>query len=153
MAAKHIQIAEAEGVQAGFDSYMGTPVSKRQDAYQAISKKRTPATQLDAYCKAFGLVNDENGVIQDATATDIQAIVEAAVREAMGMSAPETAPTKAKTTRKKAAKTITATITNDEAWKALGADPAFKSKNRGDEPATNGQLYRLNTAGLLTLTS
>lgn len=44
-------------------------------------------------------------------------------------------------------------ITHDEAWEALGSDPAFRAskEERRIGPATNGQLFRLNELGLLRI--
>lgn len=51
--AKHIRIARTKGPEAGLDAYLNTPSSRLHPAYQTISRKRTPATKLAAYCELF----------------------------------------------------------------------------------------------------
>lgn len=51
--AKHIQVAVAEGDEAGLKAFMAAPSSRRWDSYKTIASKRKDSTRLAAYCKMF----------------------------------------------------------------------------------------------------
>lgn len=148
--AKHIQIARENGAAAGMAAFLAAPVSKLHTSYAEINSKRTDKTKLDAYCKLFGVTREIKTPQVEAqnTGVNIEAIVAAAVAQALaaqGVSAPSEAVAESKVTF--------SGITHDQAWEALGSDPSYRANKaeRRNGPATNGQLYRLNEAGLLTL--
>ena len=143
MLAKHIVLAMEEGVEAGLEAYLKAPSSKMYPAYHKIAAKRTEATKLKAYCAIFRLSNDSNGVIKEKTEDDIQKIVEEVAKLMGKVSEPVIKSAKNKNTK-------IASITAGEAWVALGSGPDFEPSDK-DRPANNGQLYRLNTLGLLSL--
>jgi len=69
-----------------------------------------------------------------------------------GASAPAVveAP-KPRTTRKAKASPVVSCITAEIAWNLLGADPKYapKSEANAQKPASNAQLWKLNSLGLL----
>lgn len=158
--AKHIQIARTQGPEAGLEFYLSTPASARHPQYAEITKRRTDATRLAAYCSLYG---DKIGeMVTEQQADDhtdlVQTIAEAVLAQLQGTapSTPEPAPvtTVRGITRKKGnrvPKAAVNVITREDAWLAGGADPQFKPRNDGGAPANNGQLYRLNMLGLLVI--
>ena len=83
--------------------------------------------------------------------------ITAAVVAALAADEPKKAPARKTTTRKttaakpkKAPAVVASCITAQVAWELLGADENFKPKD-GSKPATNAQLWRLNTAGRLNV--
>lgn len=86
------------------------------------------------------------------TQKEMQAITAAVVAALQGETTPAPEPAK-KATRSRAKakpKVAAACITAEMAWQLLGADENFRPKD-GDKPATNAQLWRLNTAGRLSV--
>lgn len=146
--AKHIQVARTQGVEAGLEAYLDAPSSQRHPAYKRITRKRTPETQLAAYCEVF---KDQLGKItprlpqqQEAVENTIQEMIQNAVAQALASVAGAEAP--AATSDGQVA-VETEFITSGEAWEALielGDDPDFPAPQNPERPATNGQLFRLN---------
>jgi len=157
--AKHIQIARTEGPEAGLEFYLASRVSARHPQYAEITKRRTDATRLAAYCSIY---SDQIGQVQtvqqaDDHATLVQTIAEAVMAQLQDARAEvETPPVivgKTRTTRKgRLPKTAISVLTREDAWLAGGAAPKFKPRTNGDSPANGGQLYRLNMLGKLVFT-
>lgn len=153
--AKHLQVARTRGVEEGMEAYLSAPSSRRHPAYAEITRKRTQESRLNAYCKLFadklGNINPRTPVQQERAMGDVQAIVEAAVQQALAGIAGTVAPA----ADNGSAEVEVEFITSGEAWKALidlGDDPDFPAPQNPDRPATNGQLFRLNTVhGVLSL--
>jgi hypothetical protein len=158
--ARHIQIARTEGVEAGMEAYLSAPISQRYPEYAEITKRRTDKTRLAAYCSIFG---DRIGELTTEQQADdhndlVQTIAEAVLASLKATEAPveQTVPapvvndgrSKRGSRLPKAAVNV---ITREDAWLAGGADPQFKPRTNGDQPANNGQLYRLNMLGKLVL--
>jgi hypothetical protein len=169
--AKHIQVALKDGPAAGMEVFLNAPSSKRWPSYKAISSKRTDKTRLAAYCKQFagqlgGFVQPEVGVTVEAEEQDdvqtaiaeIQAKIDAlknpqsiddsedegagsgvVIEAGSGQAGPVTSTVAAGS----------GLITRGIAWAVLNTDGTFPEPHDPDAPATNGQLYRLNVAGLM----
>ena len=89
------------------------------------------------------------------TAKEIAAITAQVVAAMQAQDEPKDEPKpKAKARTRKAstrkAQVPASCITAEIAWQLLGADENFKPKD-GSKPATNAQLWRLNTAGRLSV--
>ena len=91
------------------------------------------------------------------TAKEIAAITAQVVAAMQAQDEPKDEPKastrKASTRKPKAsakAQVPASCITAEIAWQLLGADENFKPKD-GSKPATNAQLWRLNTAGRLSV--
>lgn len=155
MAAKHLVIAKTEGVEAGFDAFMAAPSSRLSPNYKAIMRKRSEDTRLKAYCDLFG---DKIATVRVPKPRDEDKIeaLEQAIAMLVGKFGPEVEEV-VNVRGEMIVETIPAItlltsedfITADVAWDALGR--GTKRPNDGAAPATNGQLWRLNTEGRLTL--
>lgn len=169
--AKHILIAREQGEEAGMEAYLNDRMAQRYETCQRILRKRTFESQLAEYRKAFGeqignAAVESNPVIQERRVTDVQALVEAAVQAALAGAGVVDAPAKRGPDRPKGSKNkpkvdvtrtprvalTNGTISAGDAWEALGAQDEFKPKDL-NKPANNGQLWRLNSQGLLALRS
>ena len=154
--AKHIQIARTQGPEAGLEFYLSTPASARHPQYAEITKRRTPKTQLAAYCSLYG---DKIGdMVTEQQADDhadlVQTIAAAVVAQMTGIAPVVEAETQevpaTVVKRSRVKKPAVNVITREDAWLIAGADPQFKPSN-GSAPANNGQLFRLNMMGKLVL--
>lgn len=156
MTAKHILAARTNGPEAGLEVFMNAPISRRWPAYAEISKKRTDKTRLAAYCKIFGEQFEGRAVapaVADQDINDVQGVAEQLAALQAQLAALTGGAVVLEDSDDDAVVTSTEFITHDAAWQALGSDPTYRARKvetRG-EPATNGQLYRLNTAGSLSL--
>lgn len=168
--ARHILIAREQGAAAGMEAYLNDRMAQRYETCQRIMRKRTFESQLAEYRKAFGeqIGVESNPVIHERKVTDVQSLVEAAVKAALaGAAITETAPVekrgpgrpkgsknkpKVNVIRTPQVALRNGTISAGEAWEALGAQDDFKPKDL-NKPANNGQLWRLNSQGLLALRS
>lgn len=165
--ARHILIAREQGAEAGMEAYLNDRMAQRYETCQRIMRKRTFESQLAEYRKAFGeqIGVEGNRVIQERKVTDVQALVEAAVKAALAGAAVVDAPVekrgpgRPKGSKNKPKPDVThttqvalrnGTISAGDAWEALGAQEDFKPKDL-NKPANNGQLWRLNSQGLLAL--
>lgn len=148
--AKHIQIARTQGPEAGMEAYLNAPSSRRHPAYAAITRKRTPETRLAAYCKQFATqldsITPRVPAVQEAHIGNVQEMIEAIQAQIAALTG---APVEVEAEVEAEVEFITA----GAAWEALGADETFKPRGPANmaKPATNGQLYRLNALGRLTL--
>jgi len=151
--AKHIQVARTQGVEAGLEAYMSAPSSRRHPNFAAITRKRTPETQLAAYCAAFAeklgqivpRVPEQQVRADDAMQTIIEQMnaIQARVAALVGNGEVEAVEVEAVEVAREVE-----FVTAGDAWKRLielGDDPDFPAPRDMDKPATNGQLYRLNT--------
>jgi len=158
MLPKHILVARTQGVEAGMDAYMASPISKLHAPYKEIDRKRTAKSKLDTYCRLFADKLDgqtSDPVRADRAIGDLQALVEATVARVLAQvedgdvefNDPDEAVV-APVIANRRKKAVTNTISAGAAWTALGADDAFKPKDL-DKPANNGQLYAMNVRGML----
>lgn len=166
MAAKHIQVARDNGVEAGLASFLTAPSSKLSPNYPKIvgNGRRSAASQVKAYESCFGATIAKtrpskrvNAVIAERTISKKQELIEG-LAEALGMDASAVEALMIGAGNEEHSVAVESDvvandefITRDVAWTLLGANPEFRSTpaNRG-EAASNGQMYRLNAEGLLS---
>jgi hypothetical protein len=151
MAAKHVTIARTEGMEAGLEAFLGAPSSKLSPNYATIvgNGKRKESTMLTAYCNLFAdkVASIRPRALVERDSDDRQSLIEqfeaflaGRTGEVEQIAETVTAPT------------ATVGITSGEAWVALGSGEEFEP-NDPSLPANNGQLYRLNKFGLISLNS
>jgi hypothetical protein len=157
--AKHIKVARERGAEAGLEVFLSAPISRRYPAYKRIVRKRTPEAQLREYCAIYGLSPEpvtETSVKKRSKAqrADVLQLIAELLAQEFAEDEPEFEDEPEDEPEPKdepePVRTTPRGITREQAWMALGADPAYKPRN-GDELATNGQLWRLNQAGLLSI--
>lgn len=159
MAAKHIAIATSKGVEQGFEAllaYLDTPVGQKNPNVQEFVDKIEGLTFDDAlqvYCEHY--FGDKPEAEPETPATRVISIRKAPARTARApkaTTANSTTTTRTRPTRKarKATAPVGSCISAGDAWIALGGQADFEPKDH-DKPANNGQLYRLNSTGLLVL--
>lgn len=176
---KHLFIAQQQGPLAGMRSFLEStkqiPLPQVVEKRKAILAKRTDDTRVAAYCKVFGLDSKRKGanvrksadVVAEPqgkviTTTDGQQFLildgkivsfESASTDEDEVVEDEPVVETPKVTKRNSRKPkggSTLFISKGAAWEILGADPTFEP-NDPTAPATNGQLYRLNQAGRLSL--
>lgn len=154
MAAKHIAISTSKGVEQGFEAlltYLDTPVGQKNPNVQEFVDKIEGLTfdeALQVYCEHY-FDSDEPEPEPETPATRVISIRKVPAKIAASRKA-STKREGSKSTPRKAATPVGSCITAGDAWIALGGQADFEPKDH-DKPANNGQLYRLNSTGLLVL--
>ena len=153
MAAKHITIANESGIEAGFEAfveYLGTPVGSRNPNVQSFIDK-IEGLAFDDALQVYAETYFAEPEAQEPESKIRVISLRGNTRKAKTPATPKGNGKATRTTKpSRKVKTATGCVTAGEAWVALGSNPDFEPRD-SDKPANNGQLYRLNTSGLLRL--
>lgn len=167
MPAKHIQVARDSGMDAGMEAFLAAPSSKLSPNYATIvgNGRRGQASMLKHYCSVFGTTVERtrpskgsNTVLTERVIDDKQAILEA-IADRLGLDVDTLASLtigseddEEHSIRVEADALVTSPefLTRDVAWALLGASIERPAVANRAEAASNGQMWRVNSDGLLS---
>lgn len=157
MLPKHITIARESGIDAGFEAWKSTPVTRLHPQYALVMSCKGASAQRKAYAKLY---KEQIGTIKRVKPNE-KAEVAHDIAEAM-TAQPDALNTLVTLLQELIAKqqgvveTVvddtqgrkvgTGVITMYDAWVALGRKAAYKRNSSKNRPATPAQLWLINEA-------